>query len=189
MAEIEGFQHEGTGRPGDGKPAERVGDQERTPPRRFAWLASLATILLLVASLFLERGDNAYLRVAGVVTLTLAGVSIFAPFFLFREHGQSKGGGTYMQTEAVVDRGLYAITRHPQYLGYMLLGCGFALLLQHWLAAILALAGIVSFYAQAVEEERYCLAKFGVWYEQYQRRVPRFNAVVGIARLVIRAKT
>jgi protein-S-isoprenylcysteine O-methyltransferase Ste14 len=89
-----------------------------------------------------------------------------------------------MQTQAVVDRGLYAITRHPQYLGYMLLVAGFALLLQHWLSTILALMSIVFFYRQAMHEERYCLAKFGVWYEQYIMRVPRFNLVAGIVRLV-----
>jgi protein-S-isoprenylcysteine O-methyltransferase Ste14 len=191
MVEIEGVRHEEDGMPTDEQPAGRIrmGDRERTPPRRFAWLASLASVLLLIASVFLERGGNAYLRVAGVVALGLAGVFIFAPFLLFREHGQGKGGGTYMQTEVVVDQGLYAITRHPQYLGYMLLACGFALLVQHWLVAILALAGIVSFYVQAVREERYCLAKFGVWYKQYQRRVPRFNAVVGIVRLVRRANS
>ena len=189
MAEIEGVRHEGDGRPADGQSADRGASQDRTPPGRCAWLASLATVLLLIASLLLERGDNAYLRVAGIVTLALASVFIFVPFFLFRRHGQSEGGGTYMQTQAVVDRGLYAITRHPQYLGYMLLASGFALLLQHWLSTILALTSIVLFYRQAMHEERYCLAKFGVWYEQYLVRVPRFNVVVGIVRLVSRVKS
>lgn len=184
MAELEGVRHEGDGRPAGGQPSDRGAGRDGAPPGRCAWLASLATVLLLIASLLLERGDNAYLRVAGIVTLALSSVFIFAPFFLFRRHGQSQGGGTYMQTQAVVDRGLYAITRHPQYLGYMLLVAGFALLLQHWLSTILALTSIVLFYRQAIHEERYCLAKFGAWYEQYLVRVPRFNLVVGIVRLV-----
>jgi len=102
MAELEGVRHEGDGRPADGQPADRGAGRDGAPPKRCAWLASLSTVLLLIASLLLERGDNAYLRVAGVVTLALSSVFIFAPFFLFRRHGQSEGGGTYMQTQAVV---------------------------------------------------------------------------------------
>jgi hypothetical protein len=72
-----------------------------------------------------------------------------------------------MQTGAVVDRGVYAITRHPQYLGYMLLACGFALLSQHWLAILLAAVCVTCFYLQAVSEEEYCLAQLGSAYERY----------------------
>jgi protein-S-isoprenylcysteine O-methyltransferase Ste14 len=88
-----------------------------------------------------------------------------------------------MQANAVVDRGLYAIVRHPQYLGYMFLACGFALLSQHWMTAVLAVVGITMFYGQAVREERTCLAAFGEPYARYRRQVPRFNAILGIIRL------
>ena len=91
-----------------------------------------------------------------------------------------------MQTDAVVDQGLYAITRHPQYLGYIFLACGFALLSQHWAAFLLAAAGSTFFYLQAVREERSCFARFGEPYEQYLWRVPRFNIVLGIVRLLQR---
>ena len=45
--------------------------------------------------------------------------------WLFGIAGDEK---TYMQSGMVVDQGLYAITRHPQYLGYIFLACVFALL-------------------------------------------------------------
>jgi len=93
-----------------------------------------------------------------------------------------------MQANVVVDRGLYAITRHPQYLGYMFLGCGFALLSQHWVAVMLVLVETVFFYQQAVKEERYYLAEFGESYAQYCRRVPRFNIVLGMMRLLQRGE-
>jgi protein-S-isoprenylcysteine O-methyltransferase Ste14 len=154
------------------------------PPRLFAWLASGVTIGLIVVSQFLARGDDPYLRGAGVFVLLLAGVFIFAPFYLLTKYGRRKDGQTYMQAEIVVDRGLYAITRHPQYLGYTFLACGFALLSQHWVAALLAVVGGTLFYVQAVREERYCLARFGELYERYRQRVPRFNAILGITRLL-----
>ena len=115
--------------------------------------------------------------------LLLAGVFIFVPFYLLAKHGETKDGQTYMQARIVVDRGLYAITRHPQYLGYMFLACGFALLSQHWVTVLLAVVGVTFFYLQAVREERYCLAQLGEPYEQYLRRIPRFNIVLGMIRL------
>ncbi len=114
--------------------------------------------------------------------LLLGGVFIFTPFYLFTKHG-GKDGQTYMQARIVVDRGLHAITRHPQYLGYMFLACGFALLSQHWVAVLLAVVGVTFFYLQAVREEGYCLAQLES-YAQYLGRVPRFNIVLGVIRLL-----
>jgi len=161
-------------------------DYQAEPPRLLAWLASLVTISLPLVTQFLARGYDPYLRGAGVLLLLLAAVFIFAPFYLLTKYG-GKDGQTYMQTRIVVDRGLYAITRHPQYLGYMLFACGFALLSQHWAAVLLATVGASLFYMQAVKEERYCLAQLGEPYKQYLQRVPRFNFILGIIRLLQRS--
>jgi len=158
-------------------------DCQAEPPKLLAWLASLVTMSLIPVSQFLARGDDPYLRGTGVFLLLMAGVFIFAPFYLLTKHG-GKDGQTYMQTRIAVDHGLYAITRHPQYLGYMFFACGFALLSQHWVVVLLALVGATLFYMQAVREERYCLAKLGEPYKQYLQRVPRFNLILGIIRLL-----
>jgi protein-S-isoprenylcysteine O-methyltransferase Ste14 len=154
------------------------------PPKLCAWIAAAATISLIIIIQFLPRGRDPYLRATGVFVLLLAGVFVFAPFYLLAKHGRRKDGQTYMQASIVVDRGLYAITRHPQYLGYTLLACGFSLLFQHWAVVLLAVVGATFFYLQAVREERYCLAEFGGPYEQYRQRVPRFNVILGIVRLL-----
>ena len=159
-------------------------DCQLKPPKLFAWLASVVTISLIIVTQFLARGDDPYLRGTGAFVLLLAGVFIFAPFYLLTKHGGTKDSQTYMQARIVVDRGLYAITRHPQYLGYMFLACGFALLSQHWVAVLLAVVGATFFYLQAVREERYCLAQLGEPYEQYLGRVPRFNLILGIIHLI-----
>ena len=166
------------------KVQERTSDDgcQLEPPKLFAWLASVVTISLIIVTQFLPRGGDPYLRGTGVFVLLLAGVFIFTPFYLLTKYG-GKDGQTYMQAGIVVDRGLYAITRHPQYLGYIFLACGFALLPQHWVAALLAAVGATFFYLQAVKEEGYCLAQLGEPYEQYLRRVPRFNIVLGMMRL------
>jgi protein-S-isoprenylcysteine O-methyltransferase Ste14 len=153
-------------------------------PKLFAWLASLVTVGTILVPQFLPRGDDLYLRGAGVFLLALAAVFIFTPFFLLKKYGRIEGGKTTMQTRAVVDQGLYAITRHPQYLGYILLAWGFAALSQHWLAVLLAAVGATFFYLQAVREERCCLSQFGERYEQYRQRVPRFNIILGMICLL-----
>jgi len=71
--------------------SSRVSEQLK-PPSLLAWLASLATVSLMLVNLFLPRGGNAYLRGAGAVLLVLSSVFIFAPFVLLRKHGRTEVG-------------------------------------------------------------------------------------------------
>jgi protein-S-isoprenylcysteine O-methyltransferase Ste14 len=159
-------------------------DQSLKPPKLFIWMASVVTVSLIVTTQFLPRGSNQYLRGIGVFTLLLGGVFNLVPFYLLSKHGGRKSGGTYLQAVKVVDRGLYAITRHPQYLGYVFLDYGFSFLSQHWAVFLLAIIGNIFFYLQVIQEEKHCLNQFGDQYKQYLQRVPRFNILVGILRLI-----
>jgi protein-S-isoprenylcysteine O-methyltransferase Ste14 len=154
------------------------------PPMLFAWIATIVTVSLIVATQFLPRVGNQYLRGSGVVTLLLGGVFSLVPFYLLPKHGGGKGEKTYMQAGKVVDQSLYAITRHPQYLGYIFLSLGFTLLSQHWATFLLAIIAASLFYIQAVQEEMFCLTRFGEPYARYRRRVPRFNILLGILRIL-----
>jgi len=87
-----------------------------------------------------------------------------------------------MDTKAVADRGLYALVRHPQYLGYILLFSGFSLLSGHWATYLIAAAGIAVLYAQTVAEEHVCQTRLGPAYRDYMARVPRFNLILGLWR-------
>jgi protein-S-isoprenylcysteine O-methyltransferase Ste14 len=159
------------------------GERSKPAPRLFAWLGSVVTLALIVAVQFLPRGGQQMIRISGVLLLLAAAIFIFAPFYLLARYGGPQADENYMQSRRVVDRGLYALTRHPQYLGYMLLATGFALISQHWAALLLAVTAITCFYVQAVLEERYCLAQLGEAYAHYLRRVPRFNLVLGLWRM------
>ena len=160
-------------------------NHHQQPPKLFAWIASVDMISLIIITQYLERGENPYLRGTGVVLLLLAGIFIFTPFYLLSKYGSVKEGQSYIRSSIAVDRGLYAITRHPQYLGYIFLGCGFALLSQHWVAVLLVVIGITFFILQAIHEEKYCLAQFGESYDYYLQRVPRFNIILGLIRLLL----
>ena len=150
------------------------------------WATIVLFAALSIADWQLPDGDLLWLRFAGVFGLALAVVFIFLPFVHLKKYGESGNRKNYMETTVVADRGLYAIVRHPQYLGYVLLFAGFALLSQHWVTYLIAAGGIAVLYIQAVAEEHFCQEKFGVAYERYMARVPRFNLILGLWRIIKR---
>ncbi len=158
-------------------------------PRRciFDWFAAATVVALLVADLFIERGTSTSLYIAGTVALLLSIIFFVPPFYLLKKHGEVEQGRSYFETNAVVDRGVYGIVRHPQYLGYILLVLGFALRCQRISTALLGVVGVLMFYLQAVREERFCLQRFGAKYEAYREKVPRFNFLLGIVRYLRQA--
>jgi protein-S-isoprenylcysteine O-methyltransferase Ste14 len=142
------------------------------------------TIGLIILQQFLKGGPNTILRFSGVVLLLLATPLIFWPFYLLNKYGRVEQGKQYMHTMTVVDRGLYAVVRHPQYLGYMLLTFGFMLISQHGIIAMLGVIAVLFYYLHAREEERYIVSVHGRAYERYMDRVPRFNVVTGLYRRI-----
>jgi len=157
-----------------------VVEKKRKSPTLFAWLASGVAVLVIVLAQILPRGSNQYFRVFGVLILLVAAIFIFVPFYLLSMYGETTDENTYMQSGQVVDKGLYAITRHPQYLGYILLVGGFALLSQHWAVFLLAFISMVCYFIQSLKEELYCLSQFGEPYAKYLQRVSRFNLILNI---------
>jgi protein-S-isoprenylcysteine O-methyltransferase Ste14 len=155
---------------------------ERRRPQAADWVASIATFILLIAGLFVERGDDALLKALGVATFLPAIIFMFGPFVHLSRHGEVEEGKSFIHTTAVVDRGLYGIVRHPQYLGYCLLALGFALVSQHLAMLALAVVAVVFFYVQMVREERFLQRELGEPYEAYMERVPRANFFLGLYR-------
>lgn len=145
-------------------------------------LAAGAFVVLLVTDYFVSRGTNRVLHILGTVALLLSPVFMFAPFYLLKKHGTVGEGVKFFETTRVVDRGVYAIVRHPQYLGYILLVLGFTLHSQHYLTAIIGAAAIALFYVQSIREERFCARQLGADYVAYMKRVPRFNVLAGSVR-------
>jgi protein-S-isoprenylcysteine O-methyltransferase Ste14 len=114
---------------------------------------------------------------------------IVLPLILLPSKGQAPRGGGVTRTTAVVTTGLYAVIRHPLYLGWMLGYVALVLIAQHWLVALVAVAGIACVYLICVQEDRRLLARFGQEYARYKRSVPRVNLPLGVLRLLRREKT
>jgi protein-S-isoprenylcysteine O-methyltransferase Ste14 len=146
------------------------------------WVAAAFFVAVLVIQLLLERGVNPYYRAAGIACLLLSPIFIFPPFLLLARYGRPPRGQPYCCTTAVVERGVYSIVRHPQYVGYVLLTLGFAALSQHTLTSILAACSAGAFYGQSFREETLLRKQLGQDYSEYMRRVPRFNFLAGLFR-------
>jgi protein-S-isoprenylcysteine O-methyltransferase Ste14 len=146
------------------------------------WIAFLSAVAVLVVTVAVGRGGSAPLRWVGVAVLALAVPLIVAPFLLLPRHGGVAPGAPYYDTTTVVAVGPYAVVRHPQYLGYILLVLGFALLSQHLLTALLSAIAIGTLWVHTIREERQCERRLGDEYQAYARRVPRFNLLLGLVR-------
>lgn len=158
------------------------------PPQLLDWFAVAAFSALIVSGQLVERGNNRILCYVGAACLILGPVFFIPPFILLKKHGQTDHGSPYFDTNVPVDRGLYAVVRHPQYLGYILLALGFMLLSQHVLTVTLGAIAIFFFYLHTLREEVFCIRHLGRGYDDYCKRVPRFNAVSGTIRYLVRKR-
>lgn len=146
------------------------------------WIAGVLTLMVFVANGFMQSGEILFFRILGFGMLFLAPVFYFPPMFTLKKHGGIPDGKDYMQTTNVVDMGLFAIVRHPQYMGYIFFNLGFVSLSQQWWVVIMGLLAIYAFYRQIRVEERQLLYRFGNEYSEYCQRVPRLNWVLGLLR-------
>ena len=126
------------------------------------------------------------LRYVGGAILVVGIVLIFLPRFVFRSKGKPEKGKDWTETTIVVDTGIYAVVRHPLYLGWLLMYVALILLSQHWLTAIIGIPGMVCVYLISRQEDQRLIEKFGDDYKHYMQKVPRMNLLIGIIRLVRR---
>jgi protein-S-isoprenylcysteine O-methyltransferase Ste14 len=124
------------------------------------------------------------LYIIGWVTLVGGMVLVMAPIIMFPRRGGVKKGKSFVETTKLVDTGIYAIVRHPQYTGGI-----FAIFLTtllwypHWLFGVLGVIGTVVIYLGCREEDKLLVKKFGKDYRDYMERVPQMNFFLGIVRL------
>lgn len=141
---------------------------------------------IILAFLLYNEGGNALICNVGWVILWLSALFGWLPILTLRKWGGVPQGKGYTQTTRLVERGVYGIVRHPQYLAGMLLGLGLSLIAQHWLVAVPGVVVTTISYLGTFQEEQALCEKFGLAYEAYRERVPRVNFAVGIVRALRR---
>jgi len=129
------------------------------------------------------------LRIVGWIIWAFSCVFGWLPIIILRSKGGVPKGKSYTRAMVLVDSGIYAVVRHPQYLGFILLNLFFILVAQHWLITVLGIAAMPLVYFGIIPgADRANVEKFGDGYRQYMDRVPRANFVAGIIRLARRRK-
>jgi protein-S-isoprenylcysteine O-methyltransferase Ste14 len=122
---------------------------------------------------------------AGWIVLLSGFFFFISPMIYFSKKGKPAEGKGLMDTTVIVDSGTYSIVRHPQYLGCVLMMCASILISQHWLAALIGIPLIVWISTKWVQEaENHLILKFGDDYRRYMQRVPKWNPLLGIMRLL-----
>jgi len=130
------------------------------------------------------------LFIIGWIVWAFGMVLVMAPIIMFPRQGGVPKGKSFVSTTRIVDTGIYALVRHPQYTGgiYAIFVTTF-LWYPHWLFALLGIIGTVTVYLSIKEEDEKLTEKFGDDYVSYIRRVPGMNIFLGIARSLRRNRT
>ena len=148
----------------------------------FLTLAAVGQIVLSFL-LYNEHGSST-VRNMGWGILWISAVFGWLPIFTFKKWGGVPKGKGYVHTTKLVDRGMYAIVRHPQYVAGMMMGLALAMIAQHWIVALLGAIAIAIYYLDTFEEEQSAIEKFGEEYKGYMESVPRANFVLGMVRFL-----
>ena len=143
----------------------------------------------LVLTDVIEVESYLSLFIIGWVVWAFGMVLVMAPIVMFPRRGSVARGESFVHTTQLVDTGIYAIVRHPQYTGgvYSIFLTTF-LWYPNWLFGVLGAIGTAVVYMSCREEDQRLIAKFGDAYVDYMKRVPRMNVFLGLYRLLKRKK-
>ena len=148
------------------------------------WAYSILMFLpVILVFVFYNYYALDFLVYGGWILLVFSVVIIFMAGGEFRKKGGAPKGKSIVHTTVVVDSGIYAVVRHPQYLGFILFILALVLMSQHWLSVFSGVVGSALFYKDVLREEQMSIEKFGDDYKRYMRKVPRMNLLLGIIRL------
>ena len=152
---------------------------------------SLLFLMQIIVGIYL-LSDVSQIRILAYIGVGLYVFSgcIFGmlPVIEFRKKGGVKKGKSYIHTTKLVDTGIYAIVRHPQFTAWMLWAIAGMFLFQHWIVILLGIPIIPLTYIDLVRADKRLIEKFGDNYKPYMQKVPRANFVLGIIRYFQRKK-
>ena len=133
--------------------------------------------VMIISTIFLYNSAN-------LVELLYAGWTIMAfgiIFLLWSSKSRKKG---HKEGIGVVESGMYAFVRHPEFLGHILIIFALVIISQHWISLIVGAILIILLCLAMIEEEKRNMEKFGDAYRDYRKRVPRINLIAGIIKQI-----
>lgn len=112
---------------------------------------------------------------ARLVALVLLAANLLIGLRSLTDLGDSwRVGVIEEQQTALVESGIYRLSRNPYFLSYLLMFTAYTVLLQNVILLLLAVAGGRMIHTMIVREERYLAQLHGLAYQQYRQRVPRY---------------
>ena len=151
-------------------------------------VAGVLMVLQIVLIFFYGQGILEVVRYVGYVSWVVGCFFGWYPIFDLRRKGGVKKGKSYVHTEVLVDTGIYAVVRHPQYLSFFFLVPALILIAQDWLNTVVGFMAIALFYIDIAQADQSLIEKFGDDYKRYMEKVPRFNIILGLWRWIRRKK-
>ena len=148
------------------------------------FIASISSILAfpfnpLVIFKVLEPNDIKVLWYIGWIFWIIGITLVILPYYYLY----------YGKVKVLIDSGIYAVVRHPLYLGWILgIFVATVFFYQHWLFVVIGIPGTASVYLISRQEEQLNIERFGDDYKRYMQKVPRMNLLAGIVRLLRRRR-
>jgi len=138
-------------------------------------------VMLIISTIILYNSANlAKLLYAGWIIMAF-GIIFLLCSSKSRKKGHAEGIG-------LVESGMYAFVRHPEFLGHILIIFALVIISQHWINFIVGAILIVLLCLAMIEEEKRNIEKFGDAYRDYMKKVPRINLIAGIIKQINRRK-
>ncbi len=160
--------------------------------KRNTLLSALVTVLCilcfpanpLVLTGVIEAKSYLPLFTIGCLVWAFGMVLVMAPIVMFPRRGGVSKGKSFVNTTRLVDTGIYAVVRHPQYTGGVFsIFITTLLWFPHWLFGLLGAIGTAVIYLSCREEDQRLVQQFGDDYVAYMKRVPGMNILLGVIRL------
>jgi protein-S-isoprenylcysteine O-methyltransferase Ste14 len=105
--------------------------------------------------------------------ITALGVGIFILATIFMKSSWRVGIDKNTKTTLVTD-GIYKFSRNPAFVGFYLMFIGLFVTYANIFTLIVLVINILTFHLLILQEEKHLLSMFGVEYERYKRKVPRY---------------
>jgi len=142
---------------------------------------------VILIGFFFMNHNLEYLPIIGYVIISIAFAFMAAGSIVHYERIEIKEKRAKEKRRPrirFVEKGIYTVVRHPVYLGLMLLFIGMMFISDLRWSSILAFPSIITMYYYSIKEEQVFLEKFGTEFEDYLKRVPRFDILLGIYRII-----
>ena len=156
----------------------------------YIWSSLLIAQILLVFVFGMNpKAGLQAIRMAGWIIWGLSVILGWLPIFILKKKGGVGKGRSYVHTSVLVNSGLYAIVRHPQYTAGILFSLALIMLSQTWIVAVIGLVCIMLMYLDILKADKYEIQKFGDEYRRYMKKVPGMNFILGVLRLLRNKRT